>query len=115
MKPIHLATLVAAGALAACGPKDTRLEQLAVGISKDSTLKLMGVEKPARIDPYLVGGKYIEVMYFRPEGVADSVEDRKMLPLVAVDGELIGWGWTTLDSLSGATKIQVQPKQGSER
>lgn len=110
MKPIHFATLVAAGALAACGPKDTRLEQLTIGISKDSTLKLMGVEKPQRIDPYLVGGQYIEVMYFRPAGAPDSVADREMSPLVAVDGQLIGWGWKTLDSLSGAKKIPVQPK-----
>ena len=110
MKPIHFATLVSAGALAACAPNDKRLEQLTVGISKDSTLKLMGAEKPQRVEPFLVGGKYIEVMYYAPPGATDSVPDRKTSPLIAVDGVLIGWGWKTLDSLSATTKISVQPK-----
>lgn len=109
MKPIHFATLVAAGALVSCGPKDNRLEQLTVGISKDSALKVMGVEKPTRTDPYLTGGKFIELMYFAPPGGADSVPDRDMSPLVAVNGLLVGWGWETVDSVAGATKIPVAP------
>jgi hypothetical protein len=110
MKPIHLFALAAAGLLAGCGSRDARLEQLTVGISKDSALALMGIEKPKRIDPYLVAGKYIEIMYFNPGGAADSVPDRETSPLIAVDGVLRAWGWNSLDSLSAATKIQVAPK-----
>ncbi len=109
MKPIHFATLVAAGALAACSSGDSRLKQLTVGISKDSALKVMGVEKPARTDPYLTDGKFFELMYFAPLGAADSVPDREMSPLVAVNGLLVGWGWETVDSVAGATKIPVAP------
>jgi hypothetical protein len=111
MKPTRLVpALVTLAALAACGPKDKRLAELTVGISKDSALKVMGVEKPTRIDPYLTEGKFIELMYFAAPGVVDSVPDRDMTPLVAVNGLLIGWGWETLDSVAGATKIQVAPK-----
>jgi hypothetical protein len=109
MRPIHIAPLAAMGFLAACGGRDARLENLTVGISKDSSLAVMGVAKPQRIDPYLVGGKYIEVMYFAPAG-RDSVADRETSPLIAVDGVLQAWGWNSLDSLSAATKIQVAPK-----
>ena len=111
MKPTYLVpTLAILAALAACGPKDSRLSTLTVGISKDSAVKIMGVEKPTRIDPYLTDGKLIELMYFAAPGTVDSVSDREMSPLVAVNGLLIGWGWETVDSVSAATKIPVQPK-----
>ena len=110
MKPTHLFALATAGLLAACGSGDNRLEKLTVGISKDSTLALMGADKPLRIDPYLIDGKYIEIMYYAPAGATDSVPDRKASPLIAVDGVLQAWGWKSLDSLSEATRIQVAPK-----
>jgi hypothetical protein len=111
MKTLPSAALLASLALvAACGRKDDRLEQLTVGITKDSTLKVMGVERPARVDPFLIGGKYIEVMYYQKPGATDSVPDRDMSPLVTVDGVLIGWGWKTLDSVSAETRIPVAPK-----
>ena len=114
MKPTYLApTLAILATLAACGPKDSRLSKLTVGISKDSAIKVMGVDKPTRIDPFLTDGKMIELMYFAAPGTADSVPDRDMSPLVAVNGLLIGWGWETVDSVSGATKIPVAPKPGS--
>jgi len=111
MKPTRLVSaLVILAALAACGPKDKRLAELTLGISKDSALKVMGVEKPTRLEGYLTDGKSIELMYFAPQGAVDSVPDRDMTPLVVVNGLLIGWGWETLDSVAGATKIQVAPK-----
>ncbi len=97
-------------ALAACSSGDSRLKQLTVGISKDSALNVMGVEKPTRTDPYLTDGKFFELMYFAPPGAPDSVPDREMSPLVAVNGLLVGWGWETVDSVAGATKIPVAPK-----
>jgi hypothetical protein len=106
MKPTLFGALAL---LAACSSGDSRLKQLTMGISKDSALKVMGVEKPTRTDPYLTDGKFIELMYFAPPGAADSVPDREMSPLVAVNGLLVGWGWETVDSVAGATKIQVAP------
>ena len=74
---IHSA-LIAAPALgllflSACGDKaDARLEKLSAGISKDSVLAVMGVEKPQRVDPFLINGQFIEAMYFPKSGAADS-------------------------------------------
>ena len=108
MKPIPLATLALLGVLA-CSGRDARLENLSAGITKDSSIAVMGGTAPQRIDPYLIGGKYIEIMYFAPAG-SDSVDDRKASPLIAIDGVLQAWGWNSLDSLAAATKIQVAPK-----
>lgn len=111
MKPNPVAaTILALVTIAGCSSGDSRLKQLTVGISKDSAVKVMGVEKATRIDSYLTAGKFVELLYFAPPGRADSVPDRQMTPLVAVDGRLIGWGWETLDSVAGATKIPVAPK-----
>jgi len=72
-------------------------------------LSIMGVEKAQRIDPYLVGGEYIEAMYFAKLGKADSasVVDRNMSPVVVVDGKLVGWGWKQWDSIAESKKIPV--------
>jgi hypothetical protein len=107
MKPTLPAALALAAALAACSSGDARFEQLTVGITKDSALKVMGSPPPTRTDPFLTDGKFIEVMYFAPAGTADSLPDRKMSPLVTVDGRLVGWGWEALDSVAAATKIPV--------
>jgi hypothetical protein len=113
MKPTLPVALALAAALAACSSGDTRLKQLSVGITKDSALKVMGSQPPTRTDPFLTDGKFIEVMYFAPAGSADSLPDREMSPLVAVDGKLVGWGWEMLDSVAAATKIPVAAKPGS--
>jgi len=111
-RPISVAMCVALSAvLLACGGSDTRFQKLTVGISRDSALKLIGVEKPARVDPFLVSGHYIEAMYYAKPG-ADTVglADRKMSPVVLVDGKLVGWGWKAWDSVAGANKIAVASK-----
>jgi hypothetical protein len=113
MKPTLPVVLTLAAALAACSSGDARFEQLTVGITKDSALKVMGSQAPARTDPFLTEGRFIEVMYFAPAGTADSLPDREMSPLVTVDGKLVGWGWETLDSVAAATKIPVAAKPGS--
>ena len=109
MKPTLPVVVALAAALAACSSGDARLKQLSVGITKDSALKVMGSQAPARTDPFLTDGKFIEILYFAPAGTTDSVPDREMSPLVAVDGKLLGWGWETLDSVAAATKIPVAP------
>ena len=110
MKPTLPVALALAAALAACSSADTRLTRLTVGISKDSALKVMGVAQPVRADGYLIDGKSFEVLYFAPARAADSLTDREMAPLVAVNGLLIGWGWETLDSVAAATNIPVAAK-----
>ncbi len=96
--------------IAGCGSGDARYKTLAAGIPKDSVVKLMGVEKPQRVDPYLTNGQYIEAMYYRKAGLSDSVADRKLFPVVVIDGKLAGWGWKIWDSIAEANKIQVTKK-----
>ena len=97
-------------ALGACRP-DSRFETLTVGISRDSTMTLMGHEKPVRIDPYLSGGHYIEVMFYKKPGAgAAEVPDRKLSPVVLFDGALKAWGWKQWDSIATANKIEVEKR-----
>lgn len=104
-----LAALSLCGAIA-CG-SDARFKHLSVGISRDSALQLMGVEKPARVDPFLVNGHYFEVIYYaKPGSDGVGVPDRKLSPVVVVDGKLVGWGWKSLDSVAGANKLPVAGK-----
>ena len=110
-RAVSYAVLV--GALsAACSRGDPRLEKLSVGIPKDSALAVMGVEKPVRVDPYLVSGHYIEAMYFaRSDADTGKVPDRKLSPVIVIDGNLAAWGWTKWDSIAGANNIVVEKKQ----
>ena len=105
-----IATLTLFGAITACSG-DARFKRLSVGIPRDSALQLIGVEKPARIDPFLVNGHYFEVMYYaKPGADAVAVPDRKLSPIVVVDGKLVGWGWKSLDSVAAANKLPVGSK-----
>ena len=109
MKPTLPVVLAVVAALAACSSGDARLKQLTVGITKDSALKVMGVPPPVRADGFLIEGKSLEILYFAPAGTTDSLPDREMSPLVAVNGQLVGWGWETVDSVAAATRIPVAP------
>ena len=101
-------TVVLAAALAACGRSDKRLEKLSVGITKDSVIQVMGVEKPRRVDPYLVNGHYIETLYFARLGAdTGKLADRELAPVVVIDGVLAAWGWERWDSIAAANKIVV--------
>lgn len=108
------ALLVGLG-LAACAPKEhPRLKDLTVGISKDSAIAVMGGAEPARTDPYLIEGQYIETMLFplprsRPAG-ADTLADRQHSPVVVINGNLAGWGWGFWDSVSTANRIPLAPQ-----
>lgn len=110
-----LLVAVAAALVAACGTgADRRTDNLAVGMSKDSAIIVMGGERPSRTDSYLMGGKYIESMLFirpgsEPEGI-DTLPDRERTPVVAIDGSIAGWGWKYWDSVASANRIQVPPK-----
>ncbi|HEU5219036.1 MAG TPA: hypothetical protein VFU23_10270 [Gemmatimonadales bacterium] len=98
--------------VSACSKSDPRLEKLTVGISKDSVLTIMGVQKARRLDPYMTGGHFIEALYFTPADTPDTlkVRDRNMSPVIVIDGKLTAWGWKQWDSIAGVTHIQVAKK-----
>ena len=110
-RPIAIAGILFLGAALGACRSDSRFDKLTVGIPKDSALALIGVEKPARTDPYLVGGHYIEALYYAKPG-ADStkVPDRELAPVIVVDGVLVGWGWKQWDSIATANKIEVEKR-----
>jgi len=93
--------------LAACG--DARLRKLSVGISKDSTIQIMGA-KPDRAEAYLTGGQAIEALFFGPAG-ADSGQtpEEKLTPVVIVNGQLVGWGREEWQKVATEHNIQVKP------
>jgi len=109
IRTVLLAALFLGTGLAGCAGSDKRLQRLKVGISKDSTLAVMGLEKPQRVDSYLSGGHYIEAMYYFPPGISDSAgtPDRKLSPVIVIDGALAAWGWKQWDSIAAANKIVV--------
>ena len=111
-RTLRLAPLAALLLVSACSSSDARLKELSAGISKDSVLAIMGVDKPQRADVFLVDGRYIEAMYFPAPGATDSASltDRNMSPVIVVDGKLTAWGWKQWDSIATEHKIQVPPK-----
>lgn len=96
--------------LTACERGDPRLEGLRAGMAKDSALVVMG-GSPQRVDAFLTNGQYVEAMYFPRPGRAagDSASDRDMSPVVAINGQVAGWGWTWWDSAAAAQRITVAP------
>jgi len=109
IRPAPLAaTLLIGGLLAGCGG-DQRLDRLTAGISKDSTLAIMGVEKPKRVEAYLSKGHYIEALYYYPPGKSEAPDlaDRQLSPVIVIDGVLAAWGWRQWDSIAGAHRIVV--------
>lgn len=97
--------------LAGCEGADRRLDNLSVGMARDSVMPAMEGAEPRRVDPYLYGGKYIEAMFFPRAGKTDpeSLADRKMSPVIVIDGKVAGWGWAYWDSVATANKIDVPP------
>jgi hypothetical protein len=114
-----LAGLTAATFLVAC--EDKRVKQLDTGITRDSALSILSQDlKPGsgpdsfpnvyRRARYLIKGKNYEVLFFTPNNEKagkDSVETKKLTPLLFVDNKMIGRGWNVLDSVSKADKIDL--------
>ena len=96
MHPKTSRTVVALASLlvlAACS--DKRLDNLTIGIAKDSVDKVIG-DAPHRTAGYITAGKQWEVrLYSRSKSDAkDSIAWRKMSPVVLIDGKTVGWGWS---------------------
>ena len=95
-------------ALSACQREDPRLKELTTGISKDSTLNLLGIGTPERPESYLIQGQMIESVILRREGAdgpLDSLSTDQYTPLVIIDNKLAGWGWRYWDSVRAANNI----------
>ena len=103
-----LGALLLIVSLTGCGG-DKRLDQLTVGISKDSALALMGVQKPKKHEAYMSKGHYIEAFYYYPAGKAEApnLTDRQLSPVIVVDGILVAWGWQKWDSIAVDNRIVV--------
>ncbi len=109
-----------AGALAlgACGP-DKRIKELSAGITRDSTLRIIGqgarddsgLANVYRQEEYLKDGHMLEVLFFAPKGEKegrDSVEAKILTPLVLQDGRLVAWSWAGYDSVAAANSLQQE-------
>ena len=98
--------------LVGCERADPRLENLHAGMPKDSVVAVME-GGPSRTDPYLYQGQYIEAMLYPRQGKTDTAgtTDRKMAPVIVINGILAGWGWPYWDSVAAANKIELSPEQ----
>ena len=105
----RFATIALTGlVLAACRRDDPRLDQLTLGMSKDSTLNTLGIGTPERPEAYLVSGQMIEAVILRREGAdgpLDSLSTEQYTPVVIVNNKLAGWGWKYWDSVKVANNI----------
>ena len=106
--------IMLAGTLAGCG--DSRIKQLAPGITRDSALKVINEgaagDSLARVykqEMYLVNGKHLNVLFYNKDGVKQASDSTlaadAQTPIVTIDGKVTGWGWTHYDSVAKANNI----------
>jgi hypothetical protein len=122
-RALAVVALSVAGLLVACG-EDKRVKNLNAGITIDSAMAVIGKDAKGSVardsfpnvytrERYLIEGKNYEVLYFTPENQkftpGDSVQLRKLTPIVFIDNTLIGKGWPAWDSIAAAHKIVVAP------
>jgi hypothetical protein len=112
--------LTAALALAAC--EDARVKELDAGITRDSAMTVMAQESKGGAhdslpnvylrEPYLIGGKNIEVLYFggNNEKAGKDTVFTKVTPIVFVNQKLAGRGWAFWDSVSKAHGIPLKKR-----
>ena len=117
---LAFAGTLAIALVVACGDGgDQRTAQVAPGIHRDSALKLLGRSLPGAADgatsadtlkniwrrtQYLMAGRRIEVLFYSPNNekwkATDTVPGEKVIPVVLVDGTVIGVGRTVYDSVA---------------
>ena len=106
----------------ACG--DSRLEKLSTGISRDSALAIINdgasgdsLARVYRQETYLLpsqrGNSHLaNILFYNKSGVKeanDSTLSREaMTPIVLLNGNVAGWGWTYYDSVTKANNIPVK-------
>ena len=107
---------------AACGDGDSRTRQITPGMSSESALKVLGADPAAAISAdtlrnvwrktsFLMDGQHIDVLYYSPNNehwrATDTVPEDKVIPVVSIDGKVVGVGQRAYDSVS---KIYRLPK-----
>ena len=119
--------LPAAGllALAACSPSespsesDPKLDQLTVGIMRDSVLRILGpataedsMPNVYRSEMYLMGGAPLEILFYSPAGLKEGKEpaaaESTLRPIVLRNGQVTGWGWAHFDSVARVNDIRAR-------
>ena len=105
-------------AVACAGEKeDARLEQLTVGIPRDSALRILNQGATSadslaninRREMYLLDGRDVEILFFSPAGLKDAaVAESTLRPVVVTGGAVSGWGWTYFDSLARVHDIKAR-------
>ena len=117
-------TLIAAVAMTATGCRDTRLEKLSTGISRDSALAIINegtsgdtLARVYRQESYWLpnpsGNVHVaNVLFYNKKGIKeaeDSTLDRgATTPIVLVDGNVSGFGWTYYDSVAKANNLPAR-------
>jgi hypothetical protein len=111
-------------ALAACssgpeGESDPKLDQLTVGIARDSVLRILGpvtaedsLPNVYRKEAYLLDGMWTEVLFYSAAGLKEGKEpaaaESTLRPITLVRGFVTGWGWTQYDSIARRHDIRVR-------
>jgi hypothetical protein len=106
---------------ATTGCRDKNIARLAVGIPRDSVIKLLGQGSAAtdstpnvyREERYLNEGHFITMLMYSNTGMkegAQTIPEEELIPVVLVDDTLTGWGWEHHDSVANANKIVIKPR-----
>jgi hypothetical protein len=102
-----------------CGDKN--IARLAVGIPRDSVIKLLGQGSAAtdstpnvyREERYLNDGHLITMLMYSNTGKKEgeqTIPDEELIPVVLVDDTLTGWGWEHHDSVANANRIVIKAR-----
>ncbi|MGQ0649629.1 MAG: hypothetical protein ACT4P7_18910 [Gemmatimonadaceae bacterium] len=114
-----LAALIAATAAIACAGADRRVREVEVGMTRDSTLKVLGGTSSDSMpyiyhsSRYFAAGGPLEVLYYDAEGrrrFRDSVPGEELTPIVLQADTVSGVGWDHLDLVAAANNITTIPR-----
>ena len=118
------AGVVAGVALTTTACKDSRLDKLTTGISRDSVLAIINegttgdslarvYRQESYLLPNLKGNVHVANILFYNKRGEKELDNPKLsaeatTPIVVSDGKVIGWGWTYYDSLAKANNIPLK-------
>ena len=122
---VGVSAVSAALLTAAC--RDTRVDKLSEGISRDSVLAIINegatsdsLARVYRQETYLLPNlkgnvKVGNILFYNKKGIKEADEpklpDAETTPIVLADGKVIGWGWTFYDSVAKASQFPPRTRQ----
>lgn len=109
----------------ACSPSDERTDQVLAGMSRDSALAVLASPLPGvpasagepgdslkniwRRTQYLIDGQNVEVLWYSQDGerrtASDTVPDGRVIPVVLIDGKVVGVGRSAYDQVADRYKL----------